>query len=223
MKFLVYIFLFLFAEFSFAQDNVIQEKKKEIFTVVEYMPEFPGGSSEMMKFIQNNIVYPKNSQMKKLGGKVFLKFIVDSIGNINNVNVIKGTGIDELDNEAKRVIQMMPKWKPGSQNGRDVNVFFNIPINFYMDEPFFVFNVNSVGENYLNAKNLISNGELNQALSIYEKINGDAEVWYNMAVAYHLKKEKKESKNYFNKVIGNISDSRNVYYSQSKRFLEKYY
>ena len=116
----------------------------------------------------------------------------------------------------------MPKWKPGSQNGRNVNVFFNLPLNFSLNDPFFMFNVNNTSENYNLAKGYIINGQINEALSLYEKINGDVEVWYNMGVIYDLKKDKKESKSYFNKVIANVSDSKSAYLTQSKKFVEKH-
>lgn len=200
----------------YIRKSVLQ--KAEIFTVVEYMPEYPGGVNEMFKFIQSTVHYPINAQEKSLGGKVFLKFVVDSTGKIAEVNVIKSTGVEELDQEAVRVVRAMPKWKPGSQNGRNVNVFFNLPLNFSLPTPYFIFNVNNTDINYNKAKELVINDKLNEALEIYQKINGDTEVWYNLGVIYYLKKDKKESKSYFDKVIANVSDEKNTYLVQSKAF-----
>jgi protein TonB len=113
--------------------TVIEEKAPEIFTVVEEMPEFPGGPQEMMKYIQKNIQYPQMAKEAGLSGKCFLKFVVNGNGNITDVQVLKGVpGCQECDREAIRVVKSMPNWKAGKQNGRSVPVFFNLPINFQL-------------------------------------------------------------------------------------------
>ncbi len=112
---------------------VIEEKAPEIFTVVEEMPEFPGGAAEMMKYIQKNVQYPQMAKEAGLSGKCFLKFVVNGSGNISDVQVLRGVpGCGECDREAIRVVKSMPSWKPGKQNGRTVPVFFNLPINFQL-------------------------------------------------------------------------------------------
>ncbi len=112
---------------------VIEEKAPEIFTVVEEMPEFPGGAMEMMKYIQKNIQYPQMAKEAGLSGKCFLKFVVGGNGDISGVSILKGVpGCGECDREAIRVVKSMPNWKPGKQNGRSVPVFFNLPINFQL-------------------------------------------------------------------------------------------
>jgi len=112
---------------------VIEEKAPEIFTVVEEMPEFPGGAAEMMKYIQKNVQYPQMAKEAGLSGKCFLKFVVNGSGNISDVQVLRGVpGCGECDREAIRVVKSMPNWKPGKQNGRTVPVFFNLPINFQL-------------------------------------------------------------------------------------------
>jgi protein TonB len=114
-------------------NGVIEEKAPEIFTVVEEMPEFPGGAMEMMKYIQKNIQYPQMAKEAGLSGKCFLKFVVNGSGNITDVQVLKGVpGCGECDREAIRVVKSMPNWKAGKQNGRSVSVFFNLPINFQL-------------------------------------------------------------------------------------------
>jgi protein TonB len=103
----------------------------EIFTVVEEMPEFPGGAMEMMKYIQKNIQYPAMAREAGISGKCFLKFVVGGDGAISDVQILKGVaGCPDCDKEAMRVVKSMPKWKAGKQNGRSVSVFFNLPINF---------------------------------------------------------------------------------------------
>ena len=114
-------------------NGVIEEKAPEVFTVVEEMPEFPGGAMEMMKYIQKNIQYPQMAKEAGLSGKCFLKFVVNGSGNITDVQVLKGVpGCGECDREAIRVVKSMPNWKAGKQNGRAVSVFFNLPINFQL-------------------------------------------------------------------------------------------
>lgn len=103
----------------------------EVFVVVEEQPEFPGGVTAMMKFIQQNIQYPAMAREAGISGKCYLKFIVDEDGGISKVEVSKGVpGCPDCDKEAIRVIKSMPKWKPGKQTGRAVKVYFNLPINF---------------------------------------------------------------------------------------------
>jgi TonB family protein len=104
---------------------------KETFSKVETMPEYPGGVMEMMKFIQTNIKYPPMARELGLTGKCFVKFVVDSDGALKDIEVLKPVaGCFECDDESVRVVQAMPKWKPATQNGKPVPVFFNLPINF---------------------------------------------------------------------------------------------
>jgi periplasmic protein TonB len=112
-------------------DGPVEEKAPEIFTVVEQMPEFPGGAGEMMKYIQKNIHYPEIEKEAGITGKCFIKFVVEQDGSISNVEVLKGVaGGPGCDKEAIRVIKSMPKWNIGKQNGRPVRVYFNVPISF---------------------------------------------------------------------------------------------
>ncbi len=111
--------------------GVVEEKAPEIFTVVEEMPEFPGGVGEMMKYFGKNTQYPQMAKEAGLTGKCYLNFVVDPTGNITNAKVVKGVpGCPECDKEALRVIKSMPNWKVGKQNGRAVPVLINVPFNF---------------------------------------------------------------------------------------------
>lgn len=132
MKFLGYIFLLFCVKASFAQTPEAIAPKDEVYTIVDYMPKFPGGISEMVKYIQKEIKYPKEARKKKWEGKTFIKFIVSDSGNVTNVIVTKSSSYTILDDEAVRVIRMMPKWNPGVQNDRNVSVYYNIPLNFSM-------------------------------------------------------------------------------------------
>lgn len=107
-------------------------KEEEIFTTVEQQPEFPGGVSQMYKYIGENIKYPSAAQRANVSGKVFVKFVVEKDGSIGDIQVLKGIGFG-CDEEATRVIKSMPKWSPGRQNGRNVRVYFTMPISFRLE------------------------------------------------------------------------------------------
>lgn len=112
-------------------NGVIEEKAPEIFTVVEQMPEFPGGTAELMKYLQKNISYPQVEKEAGIQGKCYIKFVVQPDGSISNVEVQRGvSGGPGCDKEAVRVVKSMPKWTPGKQNGRAVPVYFNLPVSF---------------------------------------------------------------------------------------------
>lgn len=107
----------------------VEEATEEIFVVVEKQPEFPGGPSVMMKYLGDNIRYPVIAQENGIQGRVTCNFVVERDGSITDVQVVRG--IDpSLDKEAVRVIQSMPKWKPGEQRGKPVRVRFTLPVVF---------------------------------------------------------------------------------------------
>ncbi len=103
-----------------------------IFTVVEKQPEFPGGNQEMFKFLAQNIKYPEAAAKANVSGKVFVNFVVTTEGEIKDITILKGIGFG-ADAEAVRVVESMPRWKPGMQSGRAVNVRYNLPISFQID------------------------------------------------------------------------------------------
>ncbi len=105
-------------------------QNQEIYSVVEIMPEFPGGLNGLAKYIQKKVKYPRSERKKGTEGKVFVKFIVNQNGEVEKTTIIKSSGNIILDAEAIRVVQKMPKWKAGKQNGEAVSVYFNLPINF---------------------------------------------------------------------------------------------
>lgn len=101
----------------------------EIFTVVESMPEFPGGTGELYKYLGNSIKYPPLAKESGIQGRVFVNFVVEPDGSISNVKVLRGIG-GGCDEEAVRVVENMPSWKPGKQRGKAVRVSYNLPIKF---------------------------------------------------------------------------------------------
>lgn len=95
----------------------------------EEMPSFPGGETERLKFLGDNIKYPQQASELGIQGTVYLQFVVDSKGNITDVKILRGIG-GGCEEEALRVIKTMPPWHPGKQNGRTVRVLYNMSVSF---------------------------------------------------------------------------------------------
>jgi TonB family protein len=105
---------------------------KSVYTVVEKMPSFPGGDEARIKFLIENIKYPEAAMKNNVQGKVYVTFIIRADGSVTDVKVLRGVG-GGCDEEAMRVIKLMPKWNPGMEKGKPVDVVFNLPINFTLD------------------------------------------------------------------------------------------
>ena len=103
--------------------------EKQVFVVVEEMPEFPGGSIALRTFIGKAIKYPTEAQKDKIQGKVFVSFVVNSQGKVEQPKIERSVN-PALDAEAIRVVRSMPDWKPGKQRGTAVSVAYTIPIEF---------------------------------------------------------------------------------------------
>jgi protein TonB len=118
-------------EVKYVQTVVEEEEpeEQEIFQVVEEMPEFPGGMAECMKFLGKNIKYPTISQENGVSGKVIVQFVVNKDGSVVDPVVVRSVD-PYLDKEALRVINTMPKWKPGKQRGKPVRVRYTVPVTF---------------------------------------------------------------------------------------------
>ena len=101
----------------------------EIFTIVEEMPSFSGGESNLVKFLSDNIRYPSRARENGISGTVFVTFIIGKDGKVTDAKVLRGIG-GGCDEEALRVIGAMPTWRPGKQRGEPVSVQFNLPIRF---------------------------------------------------------------------------------------------
>ena len=128
------------------EDDVIEaksiklptEKKEEseeqvIFQVVEEMPSFPGGMKECMIFLAKNIKYPVEAQKAGIEGRVIVQFVVDKDGSITDTKVVRGVS-PEIDAEALRVLDVMPKWNPGKQRGKAVAVKYTLPMMFRLQK-----------------------------------------------------------------------------------------
>lgn len=106
------------------------ESTEPVYTLVEKQAEFVGGMKAMMTFISENIKYPSASLENKSQGRVLVKFIVNSDGALQNLEIVRGSGDEHLDNEALRVIGSMPKWKPALQGGKPVRSYYTVPVIF---------------------------------------------------------------------------------------------
>jgi len=98
----------------------------------EELPEFIGGYQAFKEFIQLNTIYPEPAKDIELEGTVYVGFVVEKDGSITDVKVLRGVH-SLLDKEAVRVVKLMPKWKPGRQNGYPVRVRYNVPISFALN------------------------------------------------------------------------------------------
>ena len=118
-------------EYEFTPPEIEEEEivEAEIFKVVEEMPEFPGGAAKLMEYIQKNIKYPMMARESDIQGRVFVNFVVEPDGSISNVTVMRGIG-GGCDEEAVRVVNSMPNWKPGKQRGSAVRCAYTVPIIF---------------------------------------------------------------------------------------------
>lgn len=108
-------------------------QKDGVFSYVETMPEFPGGEEAMLKYVGRNVKYPAKAAAENITGRVVVQFVVTKTGSITDVKVVKSVR-EDLDEAAMQVVRDMPNWKPGVQNKKPVNVFFNLPINFTLSD-----------------------------------------------------------------------------------------
>ena len=110
------------------QEEVVDEP--EIFTIVEDMPEFPGGGeAALLKYLGSNINYPPLATQNNIQGTVYITFEIDKTGKVKNARILRGIG-GGCDKEAMRVVLEMPRWKPGRQRNKPVSVQYNLPIRF---------------------------------------------------------------------------------------------
>ena len=109
----------------------LAERKDTInaYDVVEQMPCFPGGQGKLVEFIEENMQYPKECAEKGIYGRVIVAFVVERDGQLSNIRVVKSVH-PALDKEALRIVNLMPRWIPGKQNGVTVRVKYIIPIRF---------------------------------------------------------------------------------------------
>ena len=133
-KLLLLAFCLVFCSMSYAQDkqngNAVAGKDAEYaVSELDNQPEFPNGNDGLVKYLSENINYPKKALKKNIMGKVYVQFVIDKTGKVTDVVAVRGVD-KSLDKEAVRVIKAMPNWKPGIKDGAPVKVKYTIPINF---------------------------------------------------------------------------------------------
>lgn len=116
--------------------GIQQEKEEEkdespVFFIVEEMPEFPGGELALRRFIAEAIKYPVIAQENGIQGKVYVSFVVGKDGMVTDARILRSVD-PALDKEALRVVNNLPRWKPGRQGGENVRVSFSVPISFVL-------------------------------------------------------------------------------------------
>ena len=116
------------------KDKTVKEEttapaEEQPLVVVEEMPMFPGGDTELLKYISENTIYPENAKLLNIQGKVIIKFCVKADGGVSMASVLKSVSPD-LDIEALRIVNSLPAFKPGKQEGKAVPVWYMVPINF---------------------------------------------------------------------------------------------
>ncbi len=126
------LLIFLFISVSTLVFGQCTTNSQQVFAYVDHMPEFPGGDSAMMSFIQKNVVYPDSARNKDIGGKVVVGFVVREDGSLCDIKILRSVSRD-LDAEAMRVVNLMPKFKPGSTlKGKVVPVRSAVAIRFIL-------------------------------------------------------------------------------------------
>jgi len=135
-----------FVIFDFTKDKngpVFKPDTTKVLTTVRIQPEFPGGVAALSNFVQTNVRYPTEDHNNKVQGKVYIQFVVEEDGSLDNFRIIRSPS-EAMGKEAMRVMASSPKWKPGTQDGKPVRVEFTMPINFSLsnDGPNAPFNIN---------------------------------------------------------------------------------
>lgn len=162
---------------------IIKNNGDTTYIIVEQMPEFPGGQSELFKYLSSSVKFPPEAKNNGIMGKVFINFTIDKDGSIQNIRVIKSVHTI-LDNEALRVINSMPKWTPGSHKGKKVRVNYNIPINFIIHG-----GTKSTFYNNNKAQESFESEDYEKAVYYYNKVlkfrKNESNLYLNRGIAYH--------------------------------------
>lgn len=102
------------------------------YEIADIMPEYTGGEKALIEYIRNNLKYPQSAVEQNIEGRVMVRFVIDENGDVKDATILRGFNT-ECENEALRVVQNMPKWKPGSLKGKNVSVYYTLPINYKLN------------------------------------------------------------------------------------------
>jgi protein TonB len=109
-----------------------EEEDKQVFLIVEDMPTFQGGTIENFRnYIQQTVKYPALAMENSISGTVYVSFVVNRRGEVSNINIVRGVD-PSLDEAVISALKTAPKWEPGKQRGKPVNVSFSIPVKFIL-------------------------------------------------------------------------------------------
>lgn len=125
----VLIMLLMLGFSAGAQEN---DKKDDVFFIVDEMPEYPGGQEALRVWLAENITYPEEAKTDSIQGIVYVSFIVNEQGKVTDSKLARGAS-PALDKEALRVVKEMPAWKPGKHKGKEVKVSYTVPISFKLE------------------------------------------------------------------------------------------
>ncbi|MBK0402587.1 energy transducer TonB [Adhaeribacter sp. BT258] len=103
----------------------------EVYVMVEEMPRFPGGENEMIRFVNKHMLYPQEARDNGEEGRVIVQFVVTKEGKLTNPEIVRSVS-PSIDKEALRIVEIMPLWQPGKQNGRAVNTRYTLPLTFQL-------------------------------------------------------------------------------------------
>ena len=117
------------SNYVFVLEKDGSNETRKPFDVVEQMPQFPGGTTAMMEYLSKNVRYPEEAHKNGIQGRVIITFVVESDGSITEAHIVRSVN-PLLDAEALRVVNAMPNWTPGMQNGEPVRVKYTLPITF---------------------------------------------------------------------------------------------
>jgi protein TonB len=120
--------ILFFTVLLFSQATNVSDSGK-VFTTIDQPPLFPGGEDALKKFLDSNIKYPTDARQKGIEGIVYVSFVVSNEGKVFDARVLKGSD-KSLNEEALRVVNSMPTWKPGIKNGVPISVRYDIPVRF---------------------------------------------------------------------------------------------
>jgi hypothetical protein len=130
MKAGLFVFVLLLLSINVRANSIRDTIRADsVYFRVDVAPTFPGGAAEFIKFLSKNIKYTKQMKLTQVQGKVIMQFIVEKDGSLSNLKVTKGPGGGTTE-EALRVMQKSPKWKPGIKDGKPVRVQYGAPIEF---------------------------------------------------------------------------------------------
>jgi len=124
------VIIFVLMLFFTAKANAQVSNEGHVHTISSIQPQFPGGQEAMRAFFAEHLRYPQEARDSNIQGQVLVSFIIDTVGAVSDVEVVRGVH-PSLDKEAVRLVEMMPNWIPGKSRNRPVRVQFHMPVNFH--------------------------------------------------------------------------------------------